>query len=272
MRLNIVPAGQGIQWVREGMATFRRKPIALLGLYLMFLMVVSLLGMLPMVGPVLALLVLPACTLGYMAATRKVRAGLYPMPTILFLAFRQADSRRSAMLQLGAIYALGFGMVVGMTWLIDGGEFIRLFIEGEKLNQQEMIQRIQSPGLLLSTFTAGVLTTLLSMFFWHAPALVYWHEVPALKSLFFSVVACLRNFKAFFLYAMAWLGIVMLTMLVVSLVMSAIGSMGLMLIAEQVVAVVMGAMFFASQYYSFRDCFLDDPAPSADTADTAEAP
>ena len=108
--------------------------------------------------------------------------------------------------------------------------------------------------------------------FWFAPPLVHWHAITPAKSLFFSVVACLRNFKAFFLYAMAWLGIVMLTMLVVSLVMSAIGSMGLMLIAEQVVAVVMGAMFFASQYYSFRDCFLDDPAPSADTADTAETP
>jgi hypothetical protein len=47
----------------------------------------------------------------------------------------------------------------------------------------------------------------LSLLFWHAPALVHWHGVPPLKSLFFSLVACMRNFKAFTLFGLAWVGV-----------------------------------------------------------------
>jgi hypothetical protein len=44
----------------------------------------------------------------------------------------------------------------------------------------------------------------LSMMFWHAPALVHWYGMPAVKSLFFSFMACWRNLKAFGVYVMAW--------------------------------------------------------------------
>ena len=36
----------------------------------------------------------------------------------------------------------------------------------------------------------------LFLMFWHAPALVHWHGVAPVKSLFFSVVACLRNWHS----------------------------------------------------------------------------
>ena len=52
---------------------------------------------------------------------------------------------------------------------------------------------------------ALALHTPLFLMFWHAPALVHWHGVSPVKSLFFSVVACLNNFGAFLTYGLAWL-------------------------------------------------------------------
>ena len=54
-----------------------------------------------------------------------------------------------------------------------------------------------------------LLHTPLFLMFWHAPALVHWHGVSPVKSLFFSVVACLRNFGALLLYGLAWLAVFM---------------------------------------------------------------
>ena len=47
----------------------------------------------------------------------------------------------------------------------------------------------------------------LILLFWHAPALVHWHGVSPVKSLFFSAVACFRNFGALLVYGLAWLAV-----------------------------------------------------------------
>ena len=44
MRLNIVPARTGWSWIRLGWKTFLRQPLALAGLFFMFMMLASLLS------------------------------------------------------------------------------------------------------------------------------------------------------------------------------------------------------------------------------------
>ena len=88
MKLNIVPAKQGLVWVKQGSRTFWRQPLAFTGLFFLFMAWVSLLSMLPLIGAILALLVLPAATLGLMVATEQASLGKFPMPTVLMVAFR----------------------------------------------------------------------------------------------------------------------------------------------------------------------------------------
>jgi hypothetical protein len=71
MKLHIVPARQGILWVKLGMRTFLRQPLALSGLFFIFMAVMSLLSMVPLIGNVLALALLPGATLGVMVATHE---------------------------------------------------------------------------------------------------------------------------------------------------------------------------------------------------------
>ena len=97
----------------------------------------------------------------------------------------------------------------------------------------------------------------LSALFWHAPALVHWHGVPAIKSLFFSAVACLRNWRAFLVYGLMWTFIFVGTLLIISLVSSMLE--GDFAAAALLPATLMlAAMFFCSIYFSFRDSFVAD--------------
>ena len=123
MKLNIVPARTGITWVKQGIRTFFRQPLALSGLFFMFMALMSLTTLVPVVGSALALGLLPAATLGLMAATKEVEGGKFPMPTVLATAFRAGRERMNAMLVLGALYALGFVLIMGISAAFDGGTF-----------------------------------------------------------------------------------------------------------------------------------------------------
>ena len=68
MKLNIVPARTGTQWVREGVRTFFKQPLAMAGLFFMFMASLSVAAFVPLVGGLLALVLVPALTAGLMAA------------------------------------------------------------------------------------------------------------------------------------------------------------------------------------------------------------
>ena len=69
MKLHIVAPRTGFVWVRQGIRTFWKQPLAMSGLFFLFMAWVSVASMVPVVGNVLALVLLPAMTLGLMAAT-----------------------------------------------------------------------------------------------------------------------------------------------------------------------------------------------------------
>ena len=255
MKLNIVPASRGIQWVKLGMKTFFRQPLALAGLFFLFLAVMSILSMVPLLGNVLALVLLPGATLGLMAATAEASKGNFPMPSILISAFRAGRQQLRAMLTLGGLYALGFLLVLGCSALIDGGKFAKLYLIGGSMTAE----LLQEGDFQTAMLVAMGLYVPLSLMFWHAPALVHWHGLPPVKSLFFSMVACLRNFWAFMLYSMAWMGVFLFMGLVISIIAALTGSAEMMGAALYPAAMLMAAMFFTSIYFTFVDNFDTTP-------------
>ena len=98
--------------------------------------------------------------------------------------------------------------------------------------------------------------------FWHAPALVHWHGVPPVKSLFFSLVACLRNFWAFTVFGLAWVGVllwgIVITLSLATVLGSPTGGGGGMV----PLSLMMAAMFFLGLLRLPRQlCFVPDPNP-----------
>ena len=258
MKLNIVPASEGAQWVKQGIRTFFRQPLALSGLFFMFMAIVSVLSIVPFLGSLLALVILPACTLGLMAATREAVAGKFPMPSIMASAFRAGKTKTQSMLVLGVIYALGVLLVMGASALADGGQFARLYLLGGSITREMVME----PAFQSAMWVALILYTPLSMLFWHAPALVHWHVMPPVKSLFFSGVVCLRNFRAFLVFGLVWMVIFLLAGVMVTLLATVIGGPEIAGVAMFPAAMLMAAMFFTSIYFTYQASF-ETPEGSA---------
>ncbi len=256
MQLNIVPTRAGWTWARQGIRTFWRQPLAMSGLFFLFMATVSLVSIVPVIGGALALVLLPALTLGMMAATQVAEDQRFPLPGVLFAALKPAAPRR-AMLQLGAWYALGFLIIMGVSVLVDGGTFARVYLTGANMSPEV----VNSASFQAALWVSMVLYIPLAMMFWHAPALVHWQGISPVKSLFFSFVACARNLRAFMVYVAVWFGVFIATATLSMLVASLLGDPSLLMAILLPAGLMVAAMFFASMVGSVRDCF--QMAPSA---------
>ena len=251
MKLNIVPARQGVQWFKLGVRTFFKQPLALCGLFFIFMALMSVLTLIPVLGNVLALALLPGATLGFMVATEEATKGKFPMPAVLLSAFRAGRQQATSMLILGFIYAAGFLLVLGISATVDGGKFAHLYLMGGAMTPETVME----PDFEMAVLLAMGLYVPLSLLFWHAPALVHWNGIAPVKSLFFSLVACLRNFWAFTIYSLVWLGAFIAMGMLVAVVAALIGSPEAVTGIMFPLAMLMAAMFFTSIYFSFKDCF-----------------
>ena len=277
MKLRIVPARTGIDWVKGGIFVFRRQPLAMAALFIVTMAAMSLASVLPLIGPALALTLLPSATLAMMVASAEAMQGRFPTPAVLLVAFRTGRQRLHHMLQLGALYAAGFLAVIGFSALFDGGQFAQVYLGNAPLTQET----VDNTGFQSAMWIAMVLYLPLSLLFWHAPGLVHWHGVPPVKSLFFSIVACLRNFSAFVVYGLGWLAVFALGGLLVSLLSVLLTVLGVLPAGSTPsamggimvgLAMVMASMFFSSIVFTFRDCFEPPETPSQRSADASLSP
>jgi ABC-type anion transport system duplicated permease subunit len=115
-------------------------------------------------------------------------------------------------------------------------------------------------GLLLRMAVIAVL----SLVFWHAPALVHWGRMDVPKAVFASVVACLRSVGAFAVLGLAWFGIAVAYTLVAQAVFALLGSPQSATLALLPGAMMFSTVFYASLYFTFVDSFdFDEPGPTA---------
>jgi len=170
------------------------------------------------------------------------------------------------MMVLGALYAAGFLALMGVSALFDGGQFARLYLVGGKITEEMVLQS----GFQTAMWVAMGLYLPLSLLFWHAPALVHWHGVTPVKSLFFSFMACYKNFGAFTVFGLTWTGVFILAAVVVSLIASLLGNPMIATVVMFPVALVIVAMFFTSIYFTFRDSF--EASPTDETLNPEDTP
>jgi hypothetical protein len=265
MKLNLVPARTGVLWVRTGLRAFARQPLAFISLFFFFSMtLLSVASLVPLIGTAVALMLLPSMTLGLMAgAAQAAGPEKPPAGTVFLAALRAVRAEVRPMAVLGALYAGLFLLAMAVSALADGGEFARLCLLGGQLSPE----MAESTGFRVALCIAAVLYLLLSLAFWHAPALVHWHGVPPVKSLFFSFVACFRNFGALTVFGLVWFGVLIGTAIVMSLLITILVAFGAVGVGDGASAIggalmiggalVMDAMFFTSTWFTFRDSFKE---------------
>jgi hypothetical protein len=264
-QLQLVPANRGLVWVRQGFAVFGRKPLAFSGLLASFLFVALLMLLVPFVGPLLLLASLPIVSLGFMIAGQFVLNGRFPLPSIYLLPLRQDRARVLAMVKLCVMYTVATVAIVALSEWIDGGRFDALqdlsLPSGGKADPEAVGRLLSDPRLQAGLLIRFGLTALLSIPFWHAPALVHWSGQSVGKSLFFSTVAVWRNRGAFTMYGLAWFALLLLVALVSSLVFGLLGQPQMIQVLAVPVTLLFISAFYASLFFTFADCFQFSPAP-----------
>jgi hypothetical protein len=258
MKLNIVPARTGLTWVKLGIRTFFRQPLALAGLFFMFIATITVLGFVPSIGSALAMVLFPAAGLGLMAATRDATQGKFPMPSRLFAGFVESTDKGRRLLVLGALYTLAVLLAMGVSVLVDGGGFATLYLLGGSIDR-EMVAKAD---FQLAMWTMLLLYIPISALFWHAPALVHWQGLDVPRALFFSWVACWRNWRALALFGMGWAGLSVGLSALLSTLAVATGGIKALQVVMMPLALLLGAAFFVSTYFSYRDSFEPPGGPT----------
>ncbi len=271
MKLQIVPARTGLQWVLQGLRTFKSQPLALAALFFLGMASMSLISALPLIGPVLALALLPCISLTMMVAASEAAHGRKPTPALLLVSFRSGSQHLHSMLMLGGMYAAGFLLIIGASTIVDGGNFASVY-----LGQTPMTRELaEEPEFQSAMWLSMCLYLPLSLAFWHAPALIHWHGISPVKSLFFSFVGCIRNIGAYFVFGVCWVGVFIATgrvlAIVTGILAALIGSIaGGLMVAT---ALALAAVFFTSIVFSFRDSFSPpDADPSLIDSTSNAAP
>jgi hypothetical protein len=273
MRLQTVPARQGALWVRQGFSAFFRRPLAFAALFASFMFAVFVLALLPYVGALVMLALLPLVTLGFMIATRIAVDGGFPTARVFVDPLRDPAPRRNAMIQLGVVYAVATFVVMWLSDLVDHGAFEALMeaVPAAQSAPDAVAAQLAAPGLGLGLLLRFGLAGLLSVPFWHAPALVYWDGHGCPKALFSSTLACWRNRGAFTVYSLVWFALIVGFGMVGSLLFALLGQPQLFAIAAVPLSLVLATVFYVSLYFTFADCFVasDGEAIAGPVADAA---
>ena len=268
MKLQTVPARQGTRWVRQGFRIFFARPMAFAGLFAAFMFAMLVLLLLPYLGSLLVLAILPLGSLGFMIATREVVEGRLPKPSVFLLPLRRDKSRRNALIQLGIAYMLCVLAISALTDLVDGGALGRMMdsLHDGQGTPEETAEQLVNGGVLAAMLLRVALVALVSVPFWHAPALIFWDRHGCAKALFSSTAACWSNRGAFAVFGCSWFAVIALSGLALNIVFGLLGGTQLLSYVLPPVSLILSTIFYTSLYFTFADSFSPSEPPALSAA------
>ena len=254
--LKPVPPAQGTRWVRDAFRLYARAPLAFSLMFAAFLFAVLISAFLPYVGGVLMLAALPLLSLGFMVASESALANGPVHPGYFIQPLRRDAGRRRSLLVLCGLYAVGSITIIVVSDAIDNGAFERLRELLAKGNATpEIDELVSQPSFWLGLLVRFGLATLLSVPFWHAPALVHWGAQGPAQSLFSSTLAVWRSKGAFVVYSLTWLGLIIAFGALAALLFGLLGMGQFAGIVALPAGLMFSTVFYVSLLFTFNDSF-----------------
>jgi hypothetical protein len=254
---------EGLRWVGAGFALFLRRPLGFAALFGVYVFLSLILVAIPYVGAVLLMATVPLLTLAFMLASRSaleggpVHAGQLIEP---LRAFGEAVPRRATVLRLCGLYALLMALLLLLAQQIDGALVERLQLllgmpERGEAQRTEIDLLLGDPRLRSGLLLRALGVSAVSLPFWHAPALAWWHGQGVAQALFSSLLACWRNRGAFALYLLTWLATITLFGVISGLLFAMLSAPQLAAYAVVPAGLMFSTVFYVSVHYTFEGCF-----------------
>jgi hypothetical protein len=245
-----LPATSGFLWIRQGFAIFRKKPAELSTLFLTYMFLMLALGIIPVIGQLLPLILVPVFAIAFMQACMNVENDQRVFPNLLLVGFRSPAVR--SLLLLGVLYLLAALVAIGASSLVDGGALWQAMVSRSDLDTPD----VRHSNMSLAMVFAALVYLPAAMAFWFAAPLLVWQQMPLPKALFYSFFAVVGAGRAFLLYAMGWLALgVVVPALVSTLVALLIGSVSVTVFILLPLSIVLTVVMYCSFYPTSTQIF-----------------
>ncbi|MFM9967950.1 MAG: BPSS1780 family membrane protein [Burkholderiales bacterium] len=264
LQMQVVPARAGWLWLAEGLRIFRSSPGMWTLLVLAYWLLLSMTNRAGWLGSILVAVCLPAFSASFAIACDELKNGRPIQLRLLFAGFQRQP--RSALV-LGAIYLLSMVAILGISALFDGGLLLDWILFNKNPSEADILQGRFSSSMPIAALVASPVL----MAFWFAPLLVAFEGMSAIKALFYSFFACLRNWRALIAYGAAiFVFAIFVAMFVALFAVMAGGNAnaarGFMLAAT---IMIMPALF-GSFYAAYLDIFPRIPVQPEITPDASQ--
>ncbi|MDB5763376.1 MAG: hypothetical protein JWQ21_2371 [Herminiimonas sp.] len=254
-----LPANVGWLWIKEGFALFRKQPAELSTLFLSYMFLMIVVGIIPLLGQLLPLLLVPVFSMAFMQACVHIEEGKRVYPNLLLTGFRSPAFGR--LVKLGGLYLAAAVIAVAASSLIDGGVFWQAMTGQIALDEKT----VQGSGMSLAMLFAAAIFTPAGMAFWYAAPLMAWQNMSIGKAVFYSFFAVRRAGKAFLVYGIAWAVIgVLIPVTVSSVLVLLTGKIAITMLVLLPLSIVMSIIMYCSFYPTYTHIFGRPEPVSAD--------
>jgi hypothetical protein len=257
MILKSVGPARGAYWVRDGLRLYLKRPLAFTSLFVLFLFAALFSALVPFVGGVLQIMMVPMLSLGFMVASQSALLDGKVMPSQFIEPLRGPPAQRRALLLLCVGYGLAVAAGLLLTDLVADGGFTRALelMRRPDTPQAELDALLAERGMVSGALVGTLLLTLITVPFWHAPALVVWAQQSAGQALFSSTLAVWRCRGAFLVYSLTWLGLMLAFGLVSAVLLGLLGLGQLVPMIALPAGLFFSTLFYVSLIFTFNDSF-----------------
>ena len=226
-----VDPGACFDWLQQGWAMFRAKPVVWLGSTVVLMVILTVISSVTPVGFFLAHLLAPLFGAGLLQICRYISDDNEVKIRDLFAGFQ---GKARPLLVVGVLFATGmFGLAFIGFLLVSGGVF------GGVVTGSVAGFGIALGGIMLAALVVAVLSVPVIMATWFAPALVFFHDMKPAAAMRASFDAGARNWLA-----MTVFGIFLIVALFFAMLPLGLGMLLLM------------PIFSGAVYASYRDIFV----------------
>lgn len=244
-----LPASTGWSWIRQGFGLFRKQPSELSILFVCYMLMMFLCGVIPVVGQLLPLVLVPVFSMAFMQACANIEQGKKVSPALLLTGFRSPALQM--LLVLGSLYVIAALVVIGLSSVVDGGLFWRVMTGSESLTADT---RASSMGLAM--LLAALLYIPAGMAFWFAAPLLTWQRMTLGRAMFYSFFTVRRAGRAFIVFGLGWALIgVILPVLVSAVLAIATGQQRLASLILLPISLILTVVMYCSFYSTYAHLF-----------------
>jgi hypothetical protein len=196
--MSAIPAKTGWTWLKQGMGLFRKQPAALTTLLFANVLFSLVIGAVPFLGQIAAVVLIPSFSMSFMQACLMIEHGQRVTPAVLLTGLRKP--RVFTLCKIGLAYLAVTAVLTVGAYLILGEDFWKQAVTP---SADPSINRSTVLGVMV--IAVFQIATVMSLCF--AAPLAYWQKMPPGKAIFYSFFAVVRSARVFLVMLAAWFGL-----------------------------------------------------------------